>query len=155
MAKANEKRLAKIYYINQGKTAKEISELLSITEKTISNWINNSTPNWKDLRNAKMVEKDMLEKDFRELINTLVEQRIEINKDEEADPKDKYKITMEIAMLRSEYQKIVKSDSVSLEKYLWVMEQIFNAIQQEHPEIFLKLIDFQERHINEIAVKLA
>ena len=155
MAKDQEKKLARIYFIKQGKTAKEIANLLSLTEKTVSTWVNGSKPSWKELRNAQLVELDFLANDFKELINDLVEKRLELSKDSKANPKDKYKLTMEIKMLRTEYNSIVKKDGVTLDKYLGVMDQIFSAMQIEHPELFVKLLDFQEKHLNEVAKKLS
>ena len=155
MAKDQEKKLARIYFIKQGKTAKEIAKALSLTEKTVSTWVNGSKPSWKELRNAQLVEQDFLANDFKNLINELVEKRLQLEKDADSDPKDKYKLTLEIKMLRTEYNNIVKKDSITLDKYLGVMDQIFTAMQIEQPELFVKLIDFQEKHINEAAIKLS
>jgi len=155
MAKDQEKKLAKIYFVNQGKTAKEIAQLLSLTEKTVSNWVNASKPSWKELRNVQLSEQDLLANDFKELINVLVEQRLAMNDDANANPKDKYKLTMEISMLRSEYQKIVNNNSLTLANYVKVMEDIFNAIQAKHPKVFIQLLDFQEEYLNDIAIKLS
>lgn len=155
MAKDQEKKLAKIYFVNQGKTAKEIAQMLSLTEKTVSNWVNSSKPSWKELRNAHSFGNDQLANDFKELVNEAVEKRQALNNDPNATAKDKYKATIEIRMLNAEYQSIVKKDDLTLEKYVRVMEDIFNALQNKHPKLFIHLLDFQEEYLNEIAIKMS
>ena len=52
MAKEKEKRIAFDYYTVQGHTAKSISEMLNVAEKTVGDWIEKGK--WKGVRDANL-----------------------------------------------------------------------------------------------------
>jgi len=46
-----------------------------------------------------------------------------------------------------------KENQITLTTYLSVMEDLFNAIRDFDEKLFFALLDFQEIHINELAIK--
>ena len=151
MAKDQERKIAKVMYAEQGKTAKEIAERFNLSENTVGNWVNANDGEWKKLRNAYETMPDQLITSLKELLNALVERRLELQRDVDADPKEKVNISDEISKVSKSLEAAQKDSRISLSTYLKVMESVFNALQQKHPKIYIQLLDFQEEHINAIA----
>ena len=76
MAKDKEKRIAFDYFSKQGFTAKKISEITGVTEKTIGEWV--KAGNWKSVRDANINSSQSQAKNIKELISELTEQQLEI-----------------------------------------------------------------------------
>jgi len=150
MAKDTERKLAEILYINQNKTAKEIAVIVSVNESTVGDWVKKFS--WKQRRDAKAIG-STLEDDYKDLLSNLLEKRQQMSEDENSNAKDRYKLSCEIRMLSKDYEKMKSEDGINLEKYLSVMDSIFEAIRAEQPKLFMKLLDFQNKHINETALK--
>lgn len=164
MAKEREKKLFRIFYVEQGKTAKECAELVDITEKTAGEWVEKF--GWKKERDSRTLSTTARVENIKAIINHYAEDSLTIsNKLKEAEAKaDKE----EVLRLRDELNKTadaaskwnkalqeLRSDNkISLETYLHVMERIFKDLQVNHPDLFLKLIDFQEQHIHKISHEL-
>lgn len=163
MAKTKERSIARNYFVELGKTAKEISELLGVSEQTISKWVNDPKENWKHQRNAKVSKTEVRTDNIRMLINCLTEDRLSLDKklkESEANGSNE-----EVAELRKEIARVDDSISkwnktlstvdrenrISLGEYLSTMETIFQALRIHNEKVYLQTIDFQEKHINEIA----
>ena len=73
MAKDKERKIARTLYVDQHKTAKQICQIISVTEKTIGDWINRY--GWKETKLSRVNTSEQLERDFKELIQTLTEKR--------------------------------------------------------------------------------
>ena len=48
---------------------------------------------------------------------------------------------------------IDKDSKISLSTYLQVMEMIFEALQSHDEALFLKTIDFQDVHLNDVSLR--
>lgn len=161
--KAVEKRAARIYYVEQLKTAKEIAQLCNCTEKTIGSWI--EAGGWKKERDARLNSCDNQTARIRELISVLSERSLEIekqiktelgrgNKVEAADLREEsIKIGDQVSKWNKTLEGMDKENRISLSTYLEIMDDIFKNIQLEHPELHMQLLNFQEKHINTVSLK--
>jgi transposase-like protein len=163
MAKEKEQRIARIMFVEQGKTAKEISSLLNVSEQTLSKWVNKFA--WPAERNARLSAPGIRTENIKQLINDLTEQRLSLSRELMAAEKDGDNDTC--ASLRSQIAKvddavskwnktletINKESRVSLSTYLAVMEMIFDALRVYNESLYLQLLDFQEVHLNEVSMK--
>ena len=163
MAKAKEQKVARIMYVEQGKTAKEISDLLSVTEATISKWVANG--GWKSLRAARIAMPSIRTENIRQIINQLTEDRIQYATDlREAEQEKNAELVMEyhkkiaqiddaVSKWNKTLQNIDQDNRISLSVYLQVMEMIFDDLKRYDESLYLKLIDFQDVHINEVSLR--
>jgi len=162
--KKNEWRTARSLYIEQGKTAKEIAELLGVTPKTVGNWINDY--HWKKERDARMASPANRIENIQNIIGNLSEERLELDRKvkeaEKAEDTDEvnrlYKRISAIDDAVSKWNKtlttIDKDSKVSLSTYLYVMDMIFKSMNAFNPKLFMDTINFQEQHVNDIAERL-
>jgi transposase len=163
MAKDSEKKVARILYVEQGKTAKEISALINVSEVTISKWVNGSA--WKTERTARNVSTTSRIANIRDIINSLSETRIEQIRhlkeaEANADAKECDELRNQIAQTDDAVSKwnktlmtLDKENSISLSTYIQVMQQIFAAMQQFDAKMFLSTVDFQDVHLNDISTR--
>lgn len=163
MAKEREQKLARLLYVEQGKTAKEISTLIGVSEQTISKWVNKY--GWRDQRNAIVANPGIREDNIKQLINGLTEQRLELTVQlREAETKGESSTAFDIRKQLSQIddavskwnktlQNVKKESQISLSVYLSVMEMIFDSLRQFDEKLFLKMIDFQEHHLNDVSLR--
>lgn len=163
MAKNKEKKLARVYYVEQGKSAKEIAKILNVTEKTVGGWKDKG--NWKTARDAFMFSGKERIKNIEDIISNCAEQRLSLQKkyrDAEQSKdlnlaqdllKQMSGIADEAAKWNKTLDNLKTATKVSLENYVHVMEALFKDLHNEHPKIFLQLIDFQEKHLNKVINK--
>jgi transposase-like protein len=164
MAKDQERKLAAVMYIEQGKTAKEIAAKLSLSENTLGKWV--ADGNWKERRTAKITAGDSLIRSYRTLLQTLVDKRQLLEKEPAKRPgeddeqrleraaerdRDKVRLSDEISKINKALDNAEKENKIPLSTYIKVMESIFDSMQKDCPKIYLQLLDFQESHINNIA----
>ena len=161
MAKDKERKIARVYYVDQGKTAKEIAKLLNITEKTIGSWVNSY--GWKNARNSKQFSAKKRISNIENIISNCAEAALaldakvkEAEKKGDADLAEGFRTMMakkadEAAKWNKALESLEKDQKVSLEAYCFVMEDIFQALHQFDPLLFIKTIDFQETQINKIS----
>lgn len=156
MAKENEKRTARILYVEQGKSGKELAGLLNVAEKTISNWV--SKGHWKKARAIHVTSHENRLENLQVIVHQLADERIALQKrlKEKLTDEQKQEIREQLAVMDKslsekikDIEKTKKDGSISLGTYLSVMKSIFDALQRFNPELYLKTIDFQEFHINE------
>ena len=164
MAKTQERQLAKELYL-KGKLQKEIASLVGVQEKTISGWVERY--GWKQERDARMNSEKSRSENLKNLIDSLVDKRLELMKEidrlkaEKADSEvitEKNREAVNIADEVSKYNKALENldreNRLSLSVYLDVMDGIFRALQEYDPKLYMKLLDFQEEHLNHISIKL-
>jgi hypothetical protein len=156
MSKEKERKTARILYVDQGKTGKEIAELLGIPEKTISIWVNKH--GWKNARNAAVAGKENRLDNLMQIVDGLAADRLELNAQlkNTSDPDTQKLLRAQIADVDNSIQKwtkqietVSKENSITLGTYLSVMKSIFEALQRYNPDLYVKTVDFQESHINE------
>lgn len=167
MAKKIERAHAKKLYM-EGKSQKEIAKLLNVTEKTISRWSN--TEKWNSIRAAKSFSnKELAQNKIKELL-FYSELRLDLMKDLEAmralpeekrDKEEMLDLVKQIAKLADaaaktdkQGDKFQKENRITLVTYLEVMDSIFKALQTEDEKLHNRTLDFQERHVLEIAKKI-
>ena len=163
MAKLRERSIAKHYYVEVQKTAKEISDITGVSEQTLTKWINDPKDNWKDQRNAKLAKTEIRTDNIRQVINTLCDDRLNLDricKECEANSdlvgstaarKEMARIDDSISKWNKTLSTIDKDNKITLGQYIYVQEKIFNALNLYSEKIYLQTIDFQEEHINEVA----
>ncbi|WP_300978921.1 DUF1804 family protein [Flavobacterium sp.] len=164
MAKEKEKRIAFDYYTNQGFTAKAISEIVNVSEKTIGDWVEKG--NWKSVRDANMNSSQSTFRNIKDLVSELTEQRLDINREiKEAKElgdnnlvlslrKQAAAISQEVAIQNKALEKLEKENKIALGTYLEVMNDIFKNLENYDKDIYLKTLDFQESHLSTISIKL-
>jgi predicted transcriptional regulator len=177
MAKDKERKLARIYYVEQGKTAKWIANRLNLTEKTVGDWV--AKYGWKEEQRARENSVDKRIENIKSVIDDIIEDRasarIRLNelktelKQAQTD-KDSDAITINRDIIADIKKEIVgyddaiskwnktlenfdKENVVSLSSYLYVMDEVFKDLQNTHPELYMKSLDFQEQHVNKISIQ--
>ena len=155
MRKDKEMRLARVLYVDQRKTAKEIAHIIEVSEKTVGAWV--QTYGWRAMRDAKQNAPDMMIKNVKDLLQQLAQDRMDIDSrtdlNEAKKQKEKARIADEVSKWTKALVNAQKENMIPLGVYLKVMEMIFDAIRDKLPKIYLQLIDFQEQHIQSIASK--
>ena len=163
MAKLRERSIAKHYYVEVQKTAKEISDITGVSEQTLTKWINDPKDNWKDQRNAKLAKTEIRTDNIRQVINTLCDDRMNLNQSLKDCERNKDNVGMavcrkEIARIDDSISKwnktlstIDKDNKITLGQYIYVQEEIFAALNLHDEKLYLQTIDFQEEHINKVA----
>lgn len=153
--KENERKLFQTLYIDQGKTAKEAAQIVGVSEKTAGEWVEKY--GLKVIRESKQTAPDMMIVNIKSLLSNLAEEQIGIM--DRCDLKDDEKIKMraQLADEASKWTKALESaqkeNTIPLSSYLKVMEQVFEAIREKFPKIYMQLLEFQEKHIHEVALK--
>jgi hypothetical protein len=163
MAKEKEKRIARILFVEQNKEAKTISDLIGVSEQTLSKWVN--LGNWREERNARLANPSVRIDNIRQIINGMSEERIELtNRIKQAelqgDLKEASTLRSQVAHIDDAVAKwnktiatVNKESQITLSNYLVVMEMIFEDLRKFDEKLFLKTIDFQERHINDVSLR--
>ncbi len=165
MAKDKERRTAKILYIEQGKTAKEVADLVGVAEKTIGEWVDKYK--WREERNARQASPVKRADNIKLIITNLSEDRLRLDrqiKDAEAackDPDSLQSLREEISRIDDAVSKwnktlenIEAENRISLSTYLNVMDQVFKAMQVYDPKLFMSTVEFQDQHIHKICLTL-
>jgi len=164
MAKEKEKRIAFDYYTNQGFTAKAIAEIVTVSEKTIGDWVDKG--NWKSVRDANMNSSKNRATKIKELISELTDQQLEINLEVKSAKAEGDKervialrqqsasISQEVAIQTKALERMDSNNKISLGVYLEVMTDIFKNLEHYDKNIYLKTLDFQDVHLSTISIKL-
>ena len=161
MAKEKEKNIARILYTDQGKTAKDIAEILGVSEKTISVWVNKF--NWKTARSAKVLSKEERLENIYQIIESLASNRLRLS-NEIADlllKKDSGEIISEMRTEISHIDSAVanwnktllnlsKENQINQLVIMQVMEIVFRHFDAMFPQLLEKSMAFQEYFLNEI-----
>ncbi|GLB51713.1 hypothetical protein NBRC110019_07520 [Neptunitalea chrysea] len=176
MAKDSERSVARILYIDQGKSNKEIAEKLGVQEKTVGNWVKKY--GWKEERDARDNNVDARIENIKAVIDDIIADRtsarlkikqVKIDLEHPRTPEDEAKtLRDELSTLKKEivgyddsiskWNKTLdnfnKENKVSLATYLHVMDELFKDMQAHNQDLYLKTLDFQEQHISKVSVQL-
>ena len=164
MAKDRERRLARILYVEQKKTAKQVADMVGVSEKTLSGWVVKGK--WKTERDARNLSPATRIANIENIISGLADERIELGHNlteaervaDKALAEDLRKQISKIDDAVSKWNKTLrdlnKESKIPLAVYLEVMQQIFEALQHHSPDIYMKTLEFQEQHINDISLRL-
>jgi transposase len=163
MAKEKEKRIAFDYYTNNGMTAKAISDIVGVSEKTIGNWVDKG--NWKAVRDANVNSSKNQALNIKELISEMTEEQLRINEEiKQAKAtgdknliaelrKQSASISQEVAIQTKALERM-EDGKLSLSTYLSVMNDLFQSMEQYDKDLYHKTLDFQEAHLQTISLKL-
>lgn len=164
MAKDKEKAAAKVFYLKQGLSNKEIAIKVGVSENTIGKWV--STGKWEQERAARLNSSRERSEAIKEVITSLTKRRIEVFKEiEEAKQsgdnlleaglkKESAALSQEVAIHTKALEKMEKEYKISLSVYLEVMEAIFKDMSLYDQKLYMSSLDFQESHILNITQKL-
>lgn len=152
MAKIREQKLAEDLYIKGKRTAKDISDLIGVTEKTIGNWIEKYK--WKDRRNALLGSQQNGLQNINSLIDMYAESLVAMENDPEAKQDQKTKLVDAIAKLNKTKDSFEKEHRVPYNTYINVMDLIMSdMLSKVDAKHHLALLEFFENHTNELALK--
>lgn len=155
MAKDNEKQIAYTLYVDQCLTAKEIANKIHVSEKTIGKWAD--VGNWKEIRLSKQTTNETLIGKYKELLNSLLDKRLRIEKtqDKNDDDKSEYNgIIDEMSKLSAIIDRLQKDGTPSLRIHIVCLEKFMGALHNAHPKLFMQLIDFQMEYLQILADEL-
>jgi predicted transcriptional regulator len=176
MAKDKERKLARIYFVEQNKTAKWIAERLNLTEKTVGDWVKKY--GWKEEQRARENSVDKRIENIKSVIDDIIDDRssarVRLNELKEdlkqaRLDKDDDEVILVRDMMSDIKKEVVgyddaiskwnktletfdKENVVSLSSYLYVMDELFKDMQSTAPELYMKTLDFQEEHVNKISI---
>ena len=165
MAKDRERQTAKLYYVDHNLTAKEVADRVGVTEKTIGSWVEKY--HWKAERDAKNASPAKRINNIKQIISNLSDEWLEVDR-EVKDLENSGGNPEEIAKLRTRIkgiddavskwnktlENIEKDSQVPLSTYIYVMEDIFQGLLKYNRDLYMKLVDFQEIHLNTISERL-
>lgn len=163
MAKDKEKKLAHILYVDQGKDANEVSQLIKVSEQTLSKWVRDG--GWKAERDARNSSPHLSVSNIKKIMGGLGEERLnlsrrlreaESNLDSETTMqlrKDISRIDDAISKWNKALSVMDKESRVTLSSYLWVMEEIFQAMRRFDADLYMRSLDFQEFHVQQMSLK--
>ena len=161
MAKEKEKKLARHFYVNEGKTAKEIAEIVGVTEKTLGDWVKKY--GWKNERDAVLFSAENRIANIKNIISNCAEEHLDLSKKvqeaiKSGDKEEANRLREQMSTISDQVSKwnkslenLDKSNQISLSIRLTVMKQIFEALRNYDSNLFLKTIEFQEQYIHEIS----
>jgi hypothetical protein len=162
-SKDTERTTAKILFVEQYKSAKDIARQINVSEKTVGNWIEKY--NWKSERDARMNSNKKQVQRIREVISIKCERAIALenqindavkkNDIELIDCLKQQAISLgdEVSKWNKTLENLDKENRISLSVYIDVMDSVFKSLQKDYPKLYLQTLDFQDKHINEISLK--
>ena len=165
--KKNERKTARILFVEQHKSQKEISGLLNVTEKTVSAWVQKY--NWKTERNARVQSQQNRTINIRLAISRMAEQRLIVIDKMQGIPEDDEDYNAKMLELHKQaasiddgvakwnkaLERIEEKEKITLSTTLEVMETIFKSMQKYDIELFMSSLDFQEMFVKECLNKFS
>lgn len=152
MAKDNERQIARTLYIEKCLTAKEIAVKLKTTEKTIGNWVNEGK--WKELRLTMQSAPDVLITKYKELLTTLLDKRLKMEKGEKIEGENMHSIIDEMSKVSAMIERLQTENRASLGTHINCIERFMNALHKDNPKLLVELIPFQEVYLTQLVEDL-
>ena len=160
------KKEAHDLYVRDGMMCKEISERINVSERSVSNWINENDALWKKERQACVISSQKQGDNLKQIINILADQKLELLRmiDEaiaegESDKvlelrKQAATLDNSVAQWGNQLKEVDKKNRITLAIYIDVMSRIFDAMKVYDADLYFKTLDFQENHLYEAAKTL-
>ena len=160
------KKEAHDLYVRDGMMCKEISERINVSERSVSNWINENDALWKKERQASVISSQKQGDNLKQIINILADQKLELLRmiDEaiaegESDKvlelrKQAATLDNSVAQWGNQLKEVDKKNRITLAIFIDVMGRIFDAMKAYNAELYFKTLDFQENHLYEAAKML-
>ena len=155
MAKELQRQQARIFYIDQCLTAKEIAERLSVSEKTIGKWVD--AGNWKEIRLSKQSGTEVLLSKQKELLSVLLDKRLRFEKKDIKSDTEKAEynsVIDEMSKVSAMIERTQKEGRVSLRTHIHCLEKFMSSLQSNNQKLFADLIDFQINYLDLLANEL-
>jgi len=141
MAKPEQRKLARVMFVEQGKTRRDIAAAIGVREKTVGDWV--SQGGWEALRTEHVSRQDNVVRNLKALVNQKTEQIQELEATR-MDPETLGKLYDQLSKATKALDVARGENDITLSVRVRVMEWVFGDLQAEHPDIYGKLIDFQE-----------
>jgi len=168
MAKSKEyyrklKKEAHDMYVNDCITCKEISLRIGVSERSISNWINENEGLWKKEQQATAISSKKQGDNIKKIIENLAEKRLQLLSDIDDASKDGNKelelelrkqaasIDDGVSKWGKQLSEIDKTNRITLSIYIDVMTRIFDSLKIYDANLYFQTLDFQENHLYEAA----
>ena len=142
MAKTEQRKLARVMFVEQGTNRKEIADKIGVREKTVGEWA--STGNWDALRTEYVSRQENVVRNLKELVNRKTMELLDMENDPACDPDAKSKVFDQLSKASKALQTARGENDITLSARVRIMEWVFGELQAEHPDIYRKLVDFQE-----------
>lgn len=155
------KKEAHDLFVRNGMTCKEISERINVSEKSVSNWINENDALWKKERQASVLTSKKQGDNLKEIITIVADQKLELLRriDEAIVEGDNDKVLElrkqsagldnSVAQWGNQLKELDKKNRITLAIYIDVMNRIFDAMKTYDVDLYFKTLDFQENHLYE------
>lgn len=164
MAKRDHERsVGRILYVEQGKTQKEIAQRLGRTQKTIGGWVKKYA--WRQERDARLSSCKNQQARISEVLSHYTQQTLKYlhalqQAEQSGDEQHALALNKKLSTLSDEVSKWNKrferleKDQPSLSTYLYVMDSLFEALRRYDQSLYLKTLDFQDKHLSAMSLKL-
>ncbi len=161
----NEQAVARQWYVEQGKSQKEIAQKLQRTEKTISGWVQKY--GWKNERTARLNSLKKQETQIHDILHLYGGQTLKLLDElKQAQEKGEQELCLElnkklssisddVSKWNKRLDSLHKDHKASLSTYIYVMEDVFEALRLYDEALYLKTLDFQQRQLQKIAANEA
>jgi len=155
------KKEAHDLFVRNGMTCKEISERINVSEKSVSNWINENDALWKKERQASVLTSKKQGDNLKEIITIVADQKLDLLRriDEAIAEGDNDKVLElrkqsagldnSVAQWGNQLKELDKKNRITLAIYIDVMNRIFDAMKTYDVDLYFKTLDFQENHLYE------
>lgn len=148
MAKDEERSVARILFVEQGVSRKDIAARLKVREKTVGDWA--AKGEWEEHRTAWLTRTDNVVETLKGLIQTYSEQLTDMER-QGGDPKEKGRLVDALVKTAKTLETVRSENDITLSARLRIMDWVFSELQRTDPEAHRKLVDFQERLLDEAA----
>lgn len=139
MAKTDEKKLARALYLNTQHTAKEIADMVKVSEKTLGKW--KEDENWDKLKAAKSATRDDIIAMNYILLRDVTEHNQMLQKNRELSSKDidmQHKISSTIKNLEGEE---------SLSDYIQAFTPFLEWMKEEDNKLAIKFAELSQKFL--------
>ncbi|MBK6894695.1 MAG: DUF1804 family protein [Flavobacteriales bacterium] len=140
MAKDEERTVARILFVEQGTSRKDIAARLKVREKTVGEWATKG--GWEDQRTAYLTNSQNVERALRGLIQTYSGQ-LTLLEELGGDPKEKARLVDALVKTSKTLEVVRSENDITLGVRLRVMEWVFAELQRHDQAMHLKLVDFR------------
>jgi transposase len=149
MAKDEERSVARILFVEQGVSRKDIAARLKVREKTVGDWATKGE--WEQHRTAWLTRTDNVVETLKGLIQTYSEQLTTMEHDMRSNPKEKGRLVDALVKTAKTLETVRSENDITLSARLRIMDWVFAELQKSDPDMHRKLVDFQERLLDEAA----
>lgn len=149
MAKPEQRKLARVMFVEQGKTRRDIAAAIGVREKTVGDWVAQGA--WEDLKTEHIGRQDNVVKTLKELVQRKAQECLTLDSDPDSDPSVKAKAYDALSKATKALDVARGENDITLSVRVRVMEWLFGELQGAHPEVYRMLVDFQEEMLEKAA----